>query len=973
MDYESLIRFHIRKILMVCSNYDAFILKEDGQIESEIRREYIELGLTTPPRFVWVTTAEEAYITLGKDDEIDMVICMYNASDNAVFGLARKLKDEGSTTPFILLTNFSHGINKMLSGQDMSAIDYAFTWHGNADLILAIVKLFEDRENAEHDMLQVGVQGILLVEDSVRYYSTYLPELYKLVLTQSAEFFKESLNGQQFRERKRSRPKILLATNYEQALDIFNRYRKNLLGVITDMGFAMRKGEKEVLDAGLQFISHIKTDEPQMPVLLQSAQASGEKAAAELGAGFLKKYSKTLTIQLSEYIRNEFCFGDFVFRDKERNEYGRAGSLREFEPILKTIPDDVFIYNTSRNMLSKWFYARGLFALATSIRKISRKDFSDITEHRAYLVRKIHEHLSASGSGVIANFNSEAYARYIWFARMGEGSLGGKARGLAFLNSLIQKYDLTSKYEGVKVSIPRSIVIATDYFEQFIIENGLQYVIESEISDEEVLSEFVSSSLPEKLRDQLLAYVNTVRTPLAIRSSSKLEDSNYQPFAGVYSTYMIPYVENKGQMMRMLGNAIKSVYASVYFASSRNYIQSTGNLISEEKMGVIVQSICGSEHDGMYFPMLSGVARSVNFYPIGSETSDEGVVNLAFGLGKTVVDGGSTLRFNPAHPKKVLQLSEPKLALRDSQKELYALDMRPVAFKLSTNDGANLNHVKVSDILNDYPFSKDVASTLLEDSGRMTPGINGNGPKIITFDSILKYRAFPLSTIMQDIMRICRQELMSEVEIEFAVDPREDGIYNFKLLQVRPISQVAGASSEEVQKAIGEMKHILVKCDRALGVGITPDITHAVYVSPEAFDSSKTREAAEQISKFNKQMQAEGKTFALIGPGRWGSSDPWLGIPVEWGSISEVKTIVEYSMPGFMVEPSQGTHFFQNLTSLGVGYMTVDTSLDPDAIDFRALDSMECIADTGLVRLIKFNEPVTACLDRSDNSGVIGY
>ena len=734
-DNESLINFRIRKILMICSNYDAFILEEDGQIENQIYKEYLDLNLSNPPKFVWVQTSAEAREVLNTVVGIDMVMCMYNVGDKDILKLASELKEERPNLPFVLLTHFSKEVYRRLAMQNTSAVDYMFSWHGNADLIVAIVKLFEDLKNSEHDINQVGVQAILLVEDNVRYYSTYLPELYKMILKQSAEFLKETLNEQQRKFMKRSRPKILLATNLDDAMTMYDKYKSNLLGVISDVGFAVHKDESEKQDAGIDLVRHIREDDPMMPILLQSSQESYAVVAEELNVGFLRKYSKTLMIQLYEFIKEEFAFGDFIFRNPDRTEYGRAANLKELEMLMRAVPDEVLLGATSKNMLSKWFMARGLFTLGSTFKTVLESHFSNTDELRSYVSQQIHDFHALTGRGVIAHFNSESYGRHIWFSRVGDGSLGGKARGLAFLNSLVYKYELSAKYPGVKISIPRTIVIATDYFDQFILENDLQYVIDSEVTDEEILSEFVSSRLPEALVEQLRAYVNTTRSPLAIRSSSKLEDSSYQPFAGVYSTYMIPFVENRDQMLRMLEKAIKSVYASVFYNGSRTYIQTTANLLSEEKMGVVVQSICGSEHGGLYYPMLSGVARSVNFYPIGSEKAEDGVVDMAFGLGKTVVDGGKALRFSPKFPKKILQLSDPKLAMRDTQKSMYALDLRPGAFKISRNEGVNLANPSVTAALESFSHPELVASTFSLENNRMVPGIAANGPRIISFDS----------------------------------------------------------------------------------------------------------------------------------------------------------------------------------------------------------------------------------------------
>ena len=974
-DYQSLIKFRIRKILIICSNYDAFILEEDGQIESQIYKEYIDLNLSNPPQFVWVQTSAQAREILNTVVGIDMVMCMYNVGDKEIFSLASELKHDRPNLPFVLLTHFSKEIYRRLSLLDTSAIDYMFSWHGNADLIVAIIKLFEDLKNADNDILEVGVQAILLVEDSVRYYSTYLPELYKMIIKQGGEFLKETINEQKRKFRKRSRPKILLATNYDDAMAMYAKYKSNLLGVISDVGFTVHKGDRpedEKLDAGIDLVRHIRSDNPTMPILLQSSQSSISEVADELGVGFLRKYSKTLMIQLAEYIRDEFGFGDFVFRDAARKEYGQASNLSELEYMMRNVPDDVLIYNTSKNMFSKWFLARGLFTLGAKFRSVQLEHFNDVDALRNYISQQIHDFHALTGRGVIAHFDPDRYGRHIWFSRMGDGSLGGKARGLAFLNNLVSKNKLEDKYDNVRISIPRTVVVATDYFDQFIIENGLQYVIDSDISDEEILSEFVSSRLPEELVDQLKVFIETTRSPLAVRSSSKLEDSSYQPFAGVYSTYMIPLVENKAQMLRMLGKAIKSVYASVFYNGSRTYIQTTANLLSEEKMAVVIQSICGSIHDGLYFPMISGVARSVNFYPIGSEKPDDGIVNLAFGLGKTVVDGGCTLRFSPQFPKKILQLSDPKIALRDTQKRLYALDLRPGAFKISRDDGINLVQPAVAEVLPTYSHPEMVASTFSMENNRMVPGITANGPRIVSFDSILKYGRFPLAAILKDILKMCKDALMCDVEMEFAADVKGQDLV-LKLLQVRPVVEFAEDRNITIEKAEERTGNIFIRSSKALGSGIFEGMKYIVSVPSSTFDSAGTREMAEEIAELNRKIKSEGASYLLCGPGRWGSSDPWLGIPVVWSDISEARMIIETAIPGYRIEPSQGTHFFQNITSLGVGYLTIDTVCGDGMIDENEIASMECVHEGKYVRLYKAPEGMTGFIDRTSNKSIVGY
>lgn len=970
--FSSLIKFRIKRILMICSNYDAFIMEEDGKIESQVYKEYVGLNMSNPPTFVWVESAAAARQTLENEPDIDMIICMYNEIDKDIFPLAADLKAEGKQIPFVLLMHYSKQIRKKVMSQTDSGVDFVFSWHGNADLILAIIKLFEDKRNADYDILETGVQAIMLVEDSIRYYSTYLPELYKLILKQSNEFLKETLNEDQQKNRKRSRPKILLATCYDEAFATYEKYRNHFLGIISDVGMVVHKGDPpktEKLDAGIDLVHHIRQDDAMMPILLQSSQVSVADVAKRLNVGFLKKYSRTLFLQLSDYIKEEFGFGDFVFRDGKGVVYGRAANLQELEEVIKHVPDNILVSNTSKNMFSKWFFARGLFTLANKFRL---EHHDDASEAREFLIKEVQAYHKAMGRGIIAEFSNDNYDRYISFARMGDGSLGGKARGLAFLNRLIEKHSLTDRYENISISIPRSIVISTEYFDEFILENGLQYVIDSELSDDEILSEFVASRLPEGLISGLKTYLKTVDTPLAVRSSSKLEDSNYQPFAGVYSTYMIPHVDNKDMMLRILDKAIKSVYASVFYNGSRTYIQTTGNLQSEEKMAVVIQNICGSEHNGLYYPLISGVGRSVNFYPIGGERMEDGIVNVVFGLGKSVVEGGKTLRFSPEFPKKILQLSQPYLAMRDSQKMMFALDLRPGAFKISRNEGVNLAHIPVTEVIPDYANSNLVFSTYSAVDSRIVPGVEESGARIVSFDAILKYGKYPLAKALSEIMDICRKELLCEVEIEFAADVAPSGKLSLKLLQVRPISSYSAEQEVNLDELKASLGTLFLESGKALGNGFVNDVSHIVYIAPDKFNSLSTREIAAELAEINNTFKSRNEGYILIGPGRWGSSDPNLGIPVIWSDISEAKMIVEYSMPGFQVEPSQGTHFFQNITSLGVGYLSIDTVAGDGNVDFDALGELDSEQAMKYAVVLHTEEPITAYIERNTNRALAG-
>lgn len=967
-------KYRIHKILLVCCSYDGYILEEDGHIESQINQEYLDLNMSNPPSFTRVSSTREALEALAEDDSYDFILTMYNVGEPDVFTFAKLAKERHPQIPIALLTSFSKDIYRRLGEQDRSGLDYIFCWHGNTDLIIAIIKLVEDKMNAKEDISVGGVQAILLVEDSIRFYSTYLPELYKLILLQNTEFLKDAFNEQQQVLRKRARPKILLARSYEEAVELYDRYKQNLLGVISDVGFVLHRedpAESEKPDAGIDLCRRIKNDNPLMPVLLQSSQTAFSEQAEALGAGFIAKNSKTLLSQLHDYIDREFAFGDFVFEDPATGEeIGRARDLAQMQEMIASIPDEAFEYHTSQNHLSKWLYSRGLFPLAASIRQYNKSHFTSVEEHRRVLVNLIRDYRTLLGQGVVARFDAETYSDAIAFARIGEGSLGGKARGLAFMNSMLIKYRQYDKHEGVRIMIPRSVVIATEYFDEFIRMNGLQYVVSQEFSDEEILSEFVSSYVPPRLQQELKAYIRTVRTPLAVRSSSKLEDSHYQPFAGIYSTYMIPFTKNEDQMLRLLLRAVKSVYASVYFAASRAYIQTSQNLISEEKMAVIIQEVCGTEQDGLYFPTCSGVARSINYYPIGDERPEDGVCNVAMGLGKLVVDGGRTLRFSPRYPQKVLQTSTPELALRDTQNEVLALSLSPEEFRTSIDDAVNLHRLNVREI-DGMRNARFVCSVWDRENERISDSPFDRGRKVITFNNILKYNTFPLAEIVSDILRMGTEEMRCPVEVEFAVnmDVPAGQQQIFNLLQIRPI--IDNQDNRPIDWSSETPDHALIYGEQALGIGRMNDISDIVYVKTPMFDSLATEKIADELLALNARMRDEQRTYILVGPGRWGSSDPFLGVPVKWTHISEAKVIVECGIERFDVEPSQGTHFFQNVTSLGVGYLTINPFRGDGIFREDLLDARKALYEGTYLRHVRFDRPLWVCVDGRSNRGMV--
>lgn len=964
----------IHKILLVCCSYDGYILEEDGHIEQQINQEYLELNMSNPPSFTRVSSTSEALDRLEAEPDFDFILTMYNVGEPDVFRFGKIIRECYPRIPVALLTSFSKDIYRRIEEQDRSGLDSVFCWHGNTELIIAIIKLMEDKMNAEEDILEGGVQAILLVEDSIRFYSTYLPELYKLLLMQNTEFLKDALNEQQQVLRKRARPKVLLATNYDEAVALYEKYKRNLLGVISDVGFVRHRTDRpadEQADAGIELCRLIKEDSPLMPVLLQSSQTEYREIAERLGAGFIAKNSKTLLSQMSDFIAKEFAFGDFIFKDLDTGAViGRAKDLKEMQELIAAIPDEVFEYHTSQNHLSKWLYARGLFPLASSIRSLNASHFSSVESHRAALVALFKDYRVLLGQGVIARFDAETYSDAIGFARMGEGSLGGKARGLAFLNSMLQKYDQYDKHPDVRIRIPRSVVIATDYFDEFIRTNGLEYVISQEMDDEELLSEFVSSHLPERLMADLKVFVSTVRRPLAVRSSSKLEDSHYQPFAGIYSTYMIPRTENEDQTLRLLLKAVKSVYASVYFAASRAYIQTSQNLLSEEKMAVIVQEVCGTEQNGYFLPTFSGVARSINYYPVGDEKPEEGICNLAMGLGKIVVDGGRTLRFSPRWPRRVLQTSTPGLALRETQNEVLALDLRPEAFRTSSDDAVNVARLDLAAAAA-FRQMRFVGSVWDRENDRISDCPSDPGRKLITFNNILKYGMFPLADIVADILRMGAEEMHCPVEIEFAgnMDVPSGQQYLMNLLQIRPI--IDNQDNRPIDWSRIDTSRALIYAESALGIGRMEGITEIVYVKPSAFDKLKTERIAGELLELNLRMREEGVSYILVGPGRWGTSIPSLGIPVKWSHISEAKVIVECGLPDFHVDPSQGTHFFQNVTSLGVGYLTIAPYCGDGRFDLERLESLPAAGEGEFLRRVRFDRPLSVWVDGKSSRALV--
>ncbi|MBN2683067.1 MAG: phosphoenolpyruvate synthase, partial [Bacteroidales bacterium] len=766
--FNLLMQKRIYKVLLICSSYDSFMLEEDGRIDEQIFNEYVSLNLRYPPVFLQANSEEEALEKLDRDN-IDLVINMLSVSNVDAFYLANKIKASYPKVPIVILTPFSREVSLKLEKVDLSSIDYVFCWLGNADILLAIIKLIEDKMNSPKDIDQIGVQAIILVEDSIRYYSSYLPSLYKVVLQQSKRSMVEGVNEHQRMLRMRGRPKILLATNYEEALNLYSKYKKNILGIISDIAY-QREGKKDQ-QAGILLCKTILEEDPHMPFILQSSDNENYEKAKELNVAFIHKYSKSLLVELRNFVIQRMAFGDFIFRlPGSLQEINRATSLKSLQEKILKIPDESLLYHINRNDFSKWMNARALFQIAQEFKYLTPEHFNNLEEVRAFIFDIISDYRLSKGRGVIAKFDRNTFDDYLIFSRIGDGSLGGKARGLAFIDSLIKKYQLLNKFEDVLITIPRTVVLSSEVFDEFMEANDLYKVGLSDKSDEEILETFVSYKLPGKIHQDLYKLISVIRNPIAIRSSSKLEDSHYQPFAGIYSTYMVPNDESNPQLMvKLLTDAIKSVYASVFFKSSKAYMAATSNLIDEEKMGIIIQEVCGTAYNGVFMPTFSGVARSVNFYPIKPEKTTDGIANIAFGLGKYIVEGGVSLRFSPKYPKKILQLSSPEMALRDTQKHFFALNLSPDKFTISPDDGVNIEKISIRDSEDLKPL-KFVSSSFDLQNNIIRDGANAVGKKIVTFSPILNHNTFPLAEILGELLKIGQKEMNNPIEIEFAVN-----------------------------------------------------------------------------------------------------------------------------------------------------------------------------------------------------------
>jgi len=965
--FVKLMNRRIYNILLIASRYDLFILEDDGRVDEQIFNEYTSLSLRYPPRFTQVMNGEDAIKELNSN-HYELIICMPNMDNNEIFELAKFIKKNYKHIPIVILTPFSKEVSKVLAKEDLGGIDYVFSWLGDSELLLAIIKLIEDRMNVENDVKTVGVQTILLVEDSVRFYSSALPQLYKFVLSESKEFSKEALNDHQRTLRMRGRPKILLARNYEEAVDLYEKYGNNMLGVLSDMSFN-KNGVKDKL-AGKKLGEWIRSQDKYIPIIYASSETSNRQYANDAQSSFIDKNSKTFPQDLRKTVMENLGFGDFIIIAPESGEeIFRIRNLKDLQTNIRKIPEASLFYHFSRNHFSRFFYSRAMFPIAEMLKKVDVNDYANMNDARELIYEAIVQYRRMKNTGVVAVFEKDRFDRFSNFARIGEDSLGGKGRGLAFMGTMVKMNNKLNRFENFPVEMPKTVVLCTDIFDEFMDSNGLYPIALSDLPDEEILKHFLAGKLPKRLAGDFFVFFDAIDGPIAVRSSSLLEDSCYQPFAGIYSTYMIPHVADRYETFRLLSNAIKAVYASVFYKDSKAYMAATQNLIDQEKMAIVLQEMVGSQYGTRYYPTISGVARSINYYPIGNEKTEDGVVNMAMGLGKFIVDGNLGLRFSPLHSSAILQLSTPEMALKDTQTRFFALDTDSGSKDFTIDDGFNLVKLKLKDAEEDGTL-KYITSTYDPEDRVIRDGYYPGGRKIISFANILQHHIFPLSEVLDDVLKIGQKEMGRPVEIEFAVNIKDREFAEFFLLQIRPIVDNRKFVSEDLTDI--NMDDTVLYSVNALGNGITNDVYDVIYVKTDKFNANNNSLIARELEKLNATFVEGDRNYILIGPGRWGSTDSWLGIPVKWPNISQARVIVESGLENYRIEPSQGTHFFQNLTSFNIGYFTINPFLDGDGFfNEKYLNSQQSVFETDFIRQVHFEKPLIVKINGRKKIGVV--
>lgn len=965
--YYDLMRFSVNEILLVSSLYDNFILEEDGKISEEMFTAYRKLNLSSlPPRITRVSTGADA-INLVKMRKFDLIITMRRLTDIDPFEFGRKVKSINPEYPVILLlTSFADIIG--IDTSRKSSIDKIFVFSGNSDIILAIIKIVEDMINIDHDIEHGQVRAIIVIEDTIQYYSLFLPLIYRELIKQSWKLMEEGVNIEHRALRRKVRPKILLAQTYEEAIELYDKYKDYLLGIISDVGFP-RNGEKD-FNAGFDIIKYVREEKEYLPILIQSSDPGNYEKAKFFNAEFVHKNTPDYLRKFRKFMKDFMLLGDFKFRNENQEIIAQAGNLAEFEKILKSVPDESIKFHGSKNHFSNWLYARGEFAIANKLAAYRISDFQDLEETRKFLLKSIRVVRKEKRIGVINEFSREDFDFSIPFVRIGNGSLGGKGRGLAFIYSLLTSSNFSDLYPNIEINIPETIVIATDLFDLFLDENDLYGEILPEVDDDEIINSFLNAKLPLELEKDLEIIIERTYSPLAIRSSSLLEDSQFLPFAGIYQTYFLSNdQEDTITRLKYLKQAIKLVYASAFTNLAKSYIKSVGQRIEVEKMGVIIQKVVGKAHENRFYPDFSGVAESYNYYPVNRIQPEDGVAQIAVGLGETIVSGKKVLSFCPKYPKILPQMSTPEDALKNSQNEFIALKLGHKEIDLKMGEYATLENFQMETAKADGTL-KWIGSTFDTQNNRIVNNVNITGPLIISFPFILQYERFPLSDILMKILSIGKKSFGSSVEIEFAVNlDLEANNHEFSLLQIRPLAIKENHFKGVIEKNINKS---VIYTNNAMGNGIYTNIRNIIFVKPENFDNNKTFEIKEEIHKLNEKMEIDDSEYILIGPGRWGTRDRFLGIPVRWNDIHYAKLIIEMGMKDFQVDPSQGMHFFTNITTTGTGYFSISyPDNEENFIDWGWLNLQSAAYDSFHIKHILLDSPITILIDGKKGKGCV--
>ena len=960
----------VRDILVVSSPYDSFTFEEDGNLTEALLSEYLELNLRFAPRLETVSTPEQALARLG-EAHFDLVVAMLRAGGSIISDFAEAVAAIAPGVPVLLLAYNTREIGMLEDARRLPGIHGLFVWLGDVGIFLAMIKHVEDHWNVEHDVGECDVQCIILIEDSTRFCSSYLPMLCRELMVQTQAVMADGVTRMQKLMRMRARPKILLATDYEQAVEIFERYRDNVMGVITDASFP--RGGVQDPRAGIRFTRMVKEDRYDRPVLIQSSDDGNAAAAKELEAAFVNKRSPNLLRHLRQFMLADLGFGDFLFKLEDGSVVGTAKDLRSLVSAIKTVPDESIRLHAARNHFSSWLMARTEVELARSLRPVKADEFPNTTALRRFLLSAVTSHRDRSQEGVVAEFSDRTFDADSRFVRIGEGSLGGKGRGLAFVNSVMGSYEIEGRVPGVRIFVPHTAVLATGIFERFVGDSGLAQQAMDEPDDDRIAAAFLEERLPEEAIASLKTFLGQVRYPLAVRSSSLLEDAYYQPFAGVYQTYMLPNNDPDPRVrLRELCNAIKLVYASTYYSGSKGYIQATTNRLEEERMAVVIQQVVGRTHGRFLYPDLAGVARAHDFYAMEGIKREDGVASVALGLGRTVVEGGRCVRFSPAQPRRLYQFSSTRDFLDNAQREFFALDLSMAGPRMDTWAGAESNLATLGlDVAQKHGTLRAVGSVYSPENDAVYDGTSRKGVRLVTMAGVLKGQAFPLAETLSFLLELGTAGLSCPVEIEFAAnlssDP--DRPHDFGFLQIRPMVLTSGGSTADIEGTPPE--RAVCMSSKALGHGRIDGVRDIVYVRPDTFERARTAEIAAELGRLNLELRGAQRPYLLIGPGRWGSADHWLGIPVTWPQINGASCIVETDMHDMRVTPSQGTHFFQNITSLGIGYLTINQN-DPVArVDYEWLMGLEAVYESTNLRRVSFEEPLDIVVDSVEGGGLV--